>query len=119
MGGGDAQDAGGLGIGFGQFLDGVLRLAQDHDAAGVQAAAGFRRFDAPGGAHEQAGLQLGLQLGDLLADHRLGDAQAIGGLGEGAGVDHGGEIGEAVEVDGVHGGSFYCKLTTYSMSDYA
>jgi hypothetical protein len=34
----------------------------------------------------------------LLADDRLGDAQPLGSPGEGAGVDHRGEIGQPVQV---------------------
>lgn len=41
-----------------------------------------------------------LELGHLLAYHGLGDAELLGGAGEGTGIHHRGEVGQAIEVHG-------------------
>ncbi|MNS90315.1 hypothetical protein D3C72_1243650 [compost metagenome] len=68
----------------------------------VRLAIGGQR-DAPGGAMEQAHAQPCFQPGNGLADRRAGDAQRVGGLGEGGRARRGDEGHQAIQrFDGEH-----------------
>ena len=67
---------------------GLLDIGEDLLAAQQIAFAGFGQRDAPGGAVEQAGLQVGLKVGDRARDVGRGGVQLHGGGGEAAGFGH-------------------------------
>ncbi|MCY1181584.1 hypothetical protein D9M73_220960 [compost metagenome] len=69
----------GLGLGFGD-------VAEDLLAAQQVALAGLGEGDAAGGAVQQAGAQVGFELGDGARDVGGGEVHALGGGGEAAGL---------------------------------
>lgn len=77
---------------------GRLRLAQDDRGAVIEQAPFLGQRHAPCRAAQQRCGQFLLQPADLMTDHCLGDIEPVGGGGEGAGLDHGGEVDEPVEV---------------------
>lgn len=103
----DAERARELELGSGVAVDGEvveqLRLERAlYLAVTKEARACFREGDAGGAAHEQALLQLGLELLDALGERGLRDVQACGRAGEAA---RGGDGMERVELMGREGHS--------------
>lgn len=95
----------------------LFRLAQNHKAAGVQQPPRFGRLHPVRGAQQQGRLELVVEAGDLLADHRFGEDQALGCLSERAGVGDRSEIDEPVEVVASMADSVNRRPLAYSLSD--
>jgi hypothetical protein len=94
-------------------LDRCLRLGQDAHAVLVEGRAGLGQRHPPRAAHQQRRAQLALQPRQVLAHHRLGQAQLRGRRGERAGPHHRGEHRQPVEVDlAAHGPSFVNRNLT-------
>ncbi len=86
-----AQAAGGAGVGVAGLCFGLLDVGKDLFAAQQVALAGFGEGDAPGGAVEQAGPQVGLQIGNRAGYVGGGGVQLLRGGGETAGFRDTGE----------------------------
>jgi hypothetical protein len=66
-------------------------------------------LDSTGGADEQIYSDLRLEPGNLLAYYCLGDAETFCGSCERAGFDYRGEVGQAIEVDGLRCGAGHSR----------
>lgn len=84
--------------GIDRRLCGIQRL----HAVLQELLAGIGQGQVAGTAQQQGHAQLLLQPLQVEADHRTAQAQAVGGGGQAAGLDHGAEDIEAIEAD--HGG---------------
>ncbi|MCY1300195.1 hypothetical protein D9M70_497540 [compost metagenome] len=90
-GGIDPQASGGLLPAQGHLLLCLFNLGEDSPCLGEEGLTLFRQLQAAGGAAQQGDVELVLQPAEGAADARGGLRQLLGGGGDGAGVDHGGE----------------------------
>ena len=104
---GQAQDARRLGRHLSEFVEGIACLLEDGCAALIEEPACVGRHDLAGGAGQQRGAELTFESGDLLADHGLGDSQPVCGGREAAGLHHGCEVGQALEIGKPAGDGFF------------
>ncbi|MCY1434893.1 hypothetical protein D9M71_509690 [compost metagenome] len=98
-GGGNAQAALQASMLGARLVDGDARIFDHLQAALVKALAGISEGNSAGGAGQQGHAQFSFQLLDAEADGGAGLLQALGGAGEGAGLDHRAEQFESVETD--------------------
>ncbi|MEG8055041.1 hypothetical protein QP185_20700 [Sphingomonas aerolata] len=95
---GQAQRAGRRAIVGRQTVKGILCFRQHTRTPFVKRPALLGRTDAARGAYQQRSFERAFELGDLLADHRLGDPQSLGCGRERTSLDHLGEIGEPLQI---------------------
>lgn len=92
-----AQAAAGADVRAGGFGLGDLDVLEDPAAPFQVTLAGFGQGQAPGGAVQQARLQVRLQVGDQPRYLRGGQVQGLGGGSEAAAVHHPGEHAHALQ----------------------
>ncbi|PAV73366.1 hypothetical protein WR25_26587 [Diploscapter pachys] len=73
-------------------------LLEDQCTAVIELLTRLGGADFPRAANQQCGATVAFQSRHLLADHGLGDAEALGSGGEGAGFDHRGEVRKPVQA---------------------
>ncbi len=98
-GGGQAQHALQVLLVAAGGIDRRLRCIQRLHAVLQELLAGAGQGQVAGTAQQQGHAQLLFQPLQVEADHRAAQAQAIGGGGQAAGLDHGAEDIEAIEAD--------------------
>jgi len=96
--GADPQGAGQLVAGAVDLLEAALQRGDERGDHRVERIAGCGGHDGPVAAYEQLGAELGLELGEALADGGLGDVQGVGRGADAAGLVDVEEHAEAVEV---------------------
>ena len=76
------------GLGMAQFVLDLLQFLQQADAVIIVSSPRVGGVQAPRGPVQQRGAEMRLQLGDLLGDRRLGQAEPPRGGGKPARLDH-------------------------------
>ena len=80
--------------------DALLDGAEDPGRLVVQELSGGGQADVAGGAGEEGGAELLLELADGLRERGLGDVEALGGPAEVAGLRDGGEVAKVSQLHG-------------------
>ena len=83
-------------------VHGLVHQRDDVARVRQQRAAAFGQFHAARQTVEQRHAQFLLQRADLLAERRLTDAQAFGGLGQVGFLGHRQEVAQQAQIDGCH-----------------
>ena len=95
---------------FPQRAPGVVGLGEHAAGDGQQLPSGRCELDVPGGPDEQRAAEAALQRADLLRERGLRDLHQVGGVGEVAGVGHGDEVGQLLEL---HTAKDSCYLSAW------